>query len=109
MGTHPIFESDFDCLTVQRMIFVYFLLQIVAIDAFGLINIFNMKGHGVPSDAFVEDIPQLNAKYEPGYDFASQLRSDEHAHDEQQLQQWNATIQELMHELNYFKTMRFDP
>ena len=44
------------------MIFVYFLLQIVAIDAFGLINIFNMKGHGVPSDAFVEDIPQLNGE-----------------------------------------------
>ena len=44
------------------MIFVYFLLQISAIDAFGLINIFNMKGHGVPSDAFVEDIPQLNGE-----------------------------------------------
>merc|ERR1711935_967909 len=36
MGTHPIFESDFDCLTAQRMKLLRYLACFLAIDARGV-------------------------------------------------------------------------
>ena len=56
-------NSYFNWKLVQRMLFVYFFVYFSTIQAFGLINIFNMKGQGVPSNAFVDDIPQLNGKF----------------------------------------------
>merc|ERR1739838_121372 len=40
MGTHPIFESDFDCLTVKRMRIVKYgvLCGLIAAESFGTVK-----------------------------------------------------------------------
>merc|ERR1712127_161556 len=53
MGTHPIFESDFDCLTEMKLLLGLFSL----ISASQMMLVWNCPNSNGPSGAFLESIP----------------------------------------------------